>query len=260
MKELAYLNPYLWKHKWKLILGILFVIISNYFQILQPQEVRKSLDTIIAFLQDKNRNETEFYENLFYFGMVILGYALLMGLFMFFMRQTIIVMSREIEYDLREDIFKHYTTLDPHFFKLLQWLRSLGIEPVIVSDNFKPIIEQILIHKEIKGLKVYANQLRFLKDGLSLSFPYQNKNCLMCAHCKKTQFKKIDPTGKKKIIYIGDGRSDICAALASDVVFAKDTLLKYFKKHQLHCLEFSGLVDVHDQLQEIFNGAVVASR
>jgi len=117
VKELAYLNPYLWKHKWKLILGILFVIISNYFQILQPQEVRKSLDTIIAFLQDKNRNETEFYENLFYFGMVILGYALLMGLFMFFMRQTIIVMSREIEYDLREDIFKHYTTLDPHFFK-----------------------------------------------------------------------------------------------------------------------------------------------
>ena len=95
----------------------MFVIISNYFQILQPQEVRKSLDTIIAFLQEKNRNETEFYENLFYFGMVILGYALLMGLFMFFMRQTIIVMSREIEYDLREDIFKHYTTLDPHFFK-----------------------------------------------------------------------------------------------------------------------------------------------
>jgi len=117
VKELAYLNPYLWKHKWKLILGIMFVIISNYFQILQPQEVRKSLDTIIAFLQEKNRNETEFYENLFYFGMVILGYALLMGLFMFFMRQTIIVMSREIEYDLREDIFKHYTTLDPHFFK-----------------------------------------------------------------------------------------------------------------------------------------------
>ncbi len=151
-------------------------------------------------------------------------------------------------------------SLDPHFFKLLQWLRALGIEPVIVSDNFKPIIEQILIHKEIKGLKVYANQLRFLKDGLSLSFPYQNKDCLMCAHCKKTQFKKIDPTGKKKIIYIGDGRSDICAALSSDVVFAKDTLLKYFKKHQLDCFEFSGLVDVHDQLQEIFNGAVVASR
>jgi len=94
--------------------------LSNYFKILQPQVVRKSLDYVIQTIQlSKNSALNQVFNSsiLIQFGLTIVGLSLLMGLFMFFMRQTIIVMSRWIEFDMRNDIFKHYTTLDISFFK-----------------------------------------------------------------------------------------------------------------------------------------------
>lgn len=120
MKQLKRLLPYFVKYKWKFWLGLLFVSLSNYFKILQPQIVRKSLDYVIQTIQlSKNSALNQVFNSsiLIQFGLTIVGLSLLMGLFMFFMRQTIIVMSRWIEFDMRNDIFKHYTTLDISFFK-----------------------------------------------------------------------------------------------------------------------------------------------
>lgn len=120
MKQLKRLLPYFVKYKWKFWLGLLFVSLSNYFKILQPQVVRKSLDYVIQTIQlSKNSALNQVFNSsiLIQFGLTIVGLSLLMGLFMFFMRQTIIVMSRWIEFDMRNDIFKHYTTLDISFFK-----------------------------------------------------------------------------------------------------------------------------------------------
>lgn len=120
MKQLKRLLPYFVKYKWKFWLGLLFVSLSNYFKILQPQIVRKSLDYVIQTIQlSKNSALNQIFNSsiLIQFGLTIVGLSLLMGLFMFFMRQTIIVMSRWIEFDMRNDIFKHYTTLDISFFK-----------------------------------------------------------------------------------------------------------------------------------------------
>lgn len=120
MKQLKRLLPYFVKYKWKFWLGLLFVSLSNYFKILQPQIVRKSLDYVIQTIQLSNTSGLNQVFNssiLIQFGLTIVGLSLLMGLFMFFMRQTIIVMSRWIEFDMRNDIFKHYTTLDISFFK-----------------------------------------------------------------------------------------------------------------------------------------------
>ncbi len=157
------------------------------------------------------------------------------------------------------DLSQYLTTvvLDPHFSSLLAWLRNYGVEPIIVSDNFQTIIEQVLQYNNIHGLTVYANHLEFSNDSLVPSFPYQNPNCRSCAHCKKTHFQKDDP---RSIVYIGDGRSDICAAKESDRVYAKDTLLKYFQKHKLACVEFANLGDVHEHLKEEANGTVVTTQ
>jgi len=150
--------------------------------------------------------------------------------------------------------------LDPYFLRLLELLRQEGVEPVIVSDNFQPIVEFILKNNGIQDAVVYANELRFFKDRLVPSFPYQNPSCPYCAHCKKTHFHDDDPGSMKKIIYIGDGRSDICAALESDIVFAKDDLLEYFRKHRRPCVEFLSLADVADHMKEEFCEAAVAAR
>ncbi|MBK9108134.1 MAG: ABC transporter ATP-binding protein [Saprospiraceae bacterium] len=119
MKQLLTLNKYFKKYKSKLFLGILFVVLSNIFRVLQPQAIREALNEILAFVElaPEARNANLLIQSLMKFGFYILLFAVLMGLFMFMMRQTIIVMSRLIEYDLRSEIFKHYLTLDATFFK-----------------------------------------------------------------------------------------------------------------------------------------------
>ncbi len=124
MRNLAYLNKYFIKYKWRVLLGILFVSASNYFRILQPQVVRDALNLVVRTLKDyKAASPTlqpELYDQLIVqltrFGGLVLFYALLMGLFMYFMRQTLIVMSRLIEYDMRKELFQHYLELDQGFY------------------------------------------------------------------------------------------------------------------------------------------------
>ena len=120
MIHLKKLLPYFYKYKWKFWFGILCVALSNYFKILQPQIVRQSIDFVInSVSKNKLTGNVQNFDAqiLINFGLTIVGLSLLMGLFMYFMRQTIIVMSRWMEYDLRNDIFAHYSNLDISFFK-----------------------------------------------------------------------------------------------------------------------------------------------
>lgn len=135
--------------------------------------------------------------------------------------------------------------VEPHFHKLFALLRKEAIRPVILSDSFNFIIKSILRNNGIKGVRVYANRLRFRKDRLLASFPYKNKRCLRCAHCKKKNLLKKGIRGKI-IIYIGDGLSDICPAECSDIVFAKGSLLKHFRKTGRLCLAYNNLEDIHN--------------
>jgi len=126
MKELAILNKYFVKYKWHFLFGVLFVALSNYFRVLQPQMIREALDLVldnIAFYRqlDGFDLQAELFsllgKTLLIFGVLVLILALIMGLFMYFMRQTIIVMSRLIEYDMRKELFDHYEKLDLAFYK-----------------------------------------------------------------------------------------------------------------------------------------------
>ncbi len=126
MKELRYLNKYLLKYKWHLIFGTVFVIISNAFQILPGLLVRHSIDQIVDNIQVYNAfDQTRLQENFFqvfafailiYAGLILLM-ALLRGVFLYFVRQTLIVMSRHIEYDLKNEVFEHYQTLPLSFYR-----------------------------------------------------------------------------------------------------------------------------------------------
>jgi ATP-binding cassette subfamily B multidrug efflux pump len=126
MKELRYLNKYLLKYKWHLILGTLFVIISNFFQIIPAQLVRHSIDLVVDNIriyqsfsgtsQQDNFFRVFAYGILVYAGLILLM-AVLRGVFLYFVRQTLIVMSRLIEYDLKNEVFEHYQTLPLSFYR-----------------------------------------------------------------------------------------------------------------------------------------------
>ncbi|MDQ6481145.1 ABC transporter ATP-binding protein [Dyadobacter sp. LHD-138] len=126
MKALKYLNKYLLKYKWYLILGIIFTIISNLFGIIPAQLVRYALDLVgetldVYYLFDGAALQSELYDSFAFtillYGLLILAMALLKGIFLFLVRQTIIVMSRHIEYELKNDVYNHYQTLPTSFFR-----------------------------------------------------------------------------------------------------------------------------------------------
>lgn len=126
MKYLFYLNKYFWKYKFRLFLGLLFVIINNIFGVLPPQVIRYAFDLVkenITYYQlyEGFELQTSFYNFfsgvLIFFGIAVLVLALIKGIFMFLMRQTIIVMSRLIEFDLRNEVYNHYQNLSTAFYK-----------------------------------------------------------------------------------------------------------------------------------------------
>lgn len=125
MKELQSLNKYFLKYKWHLLGGILFVTISNLFGIFPAQLTRNALDVVAAnidtyHLMDGSSAQESVYKSLVFnillFGVLVLSMALMKGIFMFFMRQTIIVMSRHIEYDMKNEVFGHYQRLGLDFY------------------------------------------------------------------------------------------------------------------------------------------------
>jgi ATP-binding cassette subfamily B multidrug efflux pump len=126
LQSLAYLNKYLYKYKANLLWGILFVILSNVFAIIPAQVVRHAFDLVgdtisIHHLFKGTTVETSIAEvfgtAVLTYGVLIVIMALIRGVFLFFMRQTIIVMSRLVEYDLKDEIYAHYQTLPLSFYR-----------------------------------------------------------------------------------------------------------------------------------------------
>ena len=143
MKHLSAINHFFWKYRWRLLLGVIFIVLSNYFRILSPQvsgyvvdkveqsispNINKStykpsahaanydgmVQTLIHWLDNGQKT---FGAKIILCGITLLALALLGGFFMFLMRQTIIVMSRHIEFDQKNQVYNHYQQLDAGFYK-----------------------------------------------------------------------------------------------------------------------------------------------
>lgn len=126
MKHLRFLNKYFYKYKWWIIPGIFFVIISNIFAVIPAQVIGHAFNLITENIQIYGLFEgfnkqaliyDIFSESLFLFGALVLVLYLIRGLFLFFMRQTIILMSRHIEFDMKNEIYNHYQALTLGFYR-----------------------------------------------------------------------------------------------------------------------------------------------
>mgnify|MGYP001441114353 FL=1 len=117
MRELKRLNKFLIKYKGKLLLGLLITIISRVFSLVTPRLVGDSMTTIENYLSLNNISPDELKDVLFFNIVLIIGASLISGFFTFLMRQTIINVSRFIEFDVKNEIFSHYQTLDQIFYK-----------------------------------------------------------------------------------------------------------------------------------------------
>ena len=121
MKDLSYLNKYLLKYKYYYIIGGIFILISTAFAIVPATLIRETFNLIESGFQEYNEGniyvKEEILGNVLFFAIAIIAAAVFRGLFMYMMRQTMIVASRKIEYDLKNEIFFHYQTLPLSFYK-----------------------------------------------------------------------------------------------------------------------------------------------
>ena len=118
MKELSYLNKYLVKYKGRLLLGTLFIIVSNIFKVLMPEILKDATNSIKRVLDNSTSYTSEDIASIaISLGLLFMLYALLNGVFLFLTRQTIIIMSRLIEYDLKNEIYDKYQKLSMSFYK-----------------------------------------------------------------------------------------------------------------------------------------------
>lgn len=139
MKHLASLNPFFWKYRYRFSLGIIFILLTNYFRILAPQLTGYIVNLVVkssSFSSSKSSSSINKFEydrfvqwiisaldsqsfsyKVAWCSLLLLVIALISGFFMFLMRQTIIVMSRLIEYSQKNQVFNHYQQLDSDFYK-----------------------------------------------------------------------------------------------------------------------------------------------
>jgi ATP-binding cassette subfamily B multidrug efflux pump len=121
MKALRHLNKYFWKYRFRFVLGLIFIFTSNIFGLYPPIYIGEVFNIISDAFGNKNSlDETNYAlikNQLASYAVLVLAFAVCKGLFMFFMRQTIIVMSRMIEYDLKNEIYNHYQKLSISFYK-----------------------------------------------------------------------------------------------------------------------------------------------
>ena len=117
MKELQYLNKYFVKYKSRFLLGIFITIIAQIFSLFTPKLISKSFEAIEGFSKTNESDISIIRNELFHNVLLVIATTLVAGFLTFLMRQTLIVMSRHIEFDLKNEVFRQYENLSQSFYK-----------------------------------------------------------------------------------------------------------------------------------------------
>ncbi|MCL6472041.1 MAG: MtnX-like HAD-IB family phosphatase [Firmicutes bacterium] len=149
--------------------------------------------------------------------------------------------------------------IDLYFSEFVRKVRESDISIYLVSDGFDYFIERIMGRYGLADIKYYANGLSFVNGKPKLAFRNQHPECIQCANCKKFVIdeKRRDV---EFVIYIGNGLSDRCAARHADLVFAKDSLLKYCKDEGIAYVPYENFGEIIKYLhgQGVLSGELSA--
>ena len=135
MKSLSYLNKYLIKYKWRLIFGIICIIVSNYFGVKMPTVVSNAVNGFLGEIKSDESFNTIAMLSLKLFGFYML-LSIGKGFFLFLTRQTIIVMSRHIEFDLKNEVYNQYQRLNFSFYKKMYLYRLKFYFPILLFLHY----------------------------------------------------------------------------------------------------------------------------
>lgn len=136
--------------------------------------------------------------------------------------------------------------IDPTFPAFVTWARSWQIPLYVLSDGLDIYIRRLLASHGLGDLDIYANTAALENGRFRFSFPYLEGSCGQCANCKGSHIRNLRTPGSRAV-YIGDGKSDLCALPEADMVFAKDFLAEHCLREGIEFLpfdDFSGITDM----------------
>lgn len=143
-----------------------------------------------------------------------------------------------------------YERIDPYFSDFYRFCREKGVDVKIVSDGLDFYIDAILKKHNLQVIEFFSNVVVFRDDTtLSIEFPRMNDQCEKCGTCKSGVLKEYRKC-YDRVIYIGNGHSDVCPAKNADLVFAKDVLYESCKKNGTACVYYENFNDIGEYLKK----------
>ena len=141
--------------------------------------------------------------------------------------------------------------IDPDFSEFVDFCRGRGWPLYILSDGLDIYIHRILKANGLTDLTVYANRAELVEGRFRFSYPFYENSCGNCANCKGYQIRRLRGSGRRAV-YIGDGKSDLCALPEADLVFAKGYLADYCRANGIDHNRFDGFKDITETLRSLF--------
>ncbi len=134
--------------------------------------------------------------------------------------------------------------VDRHFAPFVDFCRTNAIPVTVLSDGFDAYIDPVLEREGLSDLPRFSNRLQFNPDGtVEPLFPYTDSDCSRCANCKRNHLLTRS-NDDQVIVYIGDGISDRCPVKFADIVFAKDSLVRYCEMNNITFHRFTDFSDI----------------
>lgn len=162
---------------------------------------------------------------------------------------SIIASFIKIDPDELRSFLDDHSELDPAFKKFYEFCVGSGMDFKIVSDGLDFYIREILSRHGLTDIDFYANRLVIRENySVAIRFPHSNLECRRCGTCKSRILADLKDR-HSRIIYIGDGYSDVCPAKSADVVFGKKTLHMRCLKNGTNCTLYSGFETIHEILK-----------
>lgn len=142
--------------------------------------------------------------------------------------------------------------IDATFHQLVDMCRSASVPLAILSDGMEFYIRRLLNREGLGHLTVFANQGILRNNAIEVHFPWENRSCDRCGSCKAeriTEFKQS--TGRNRVVFVGDGYSDVCATRVAQVLFAKKDLEEYCRANNIDYRNYDTFADVLRSLREM---------
>jgi 2-hydroxy-3-keto-5-methylthiopentenyl-1-phosphate phosphatase len=140
--------------------------------------------------------------------------------------------------------------IDPYFSPFVELVRDRGIPLYILSDGLDLYIHRLLTQNGLDHVPFFSNRAELNSGRLHFSWPYYDQSCGGCANCKGYQIRRLRRPGQKAI-YIGDGKSDLCALPEADLIFAKGYLAEHCRRSGLDFYAYEDFKAVRERIQEL---------